>query len=207
MIEDTISVRSAYTVMYANELATSMALDLIERIRKAGLLKNGVGVRVKNLRLELNRYKFRLNDTIRQSMGFYADYCDLREDDMRHHIDVLFYAIHGIVINHRADFADVLSYAEVTRLIAEYAVVSYKLIGGILKENTGEELLPWMNITNILKALEQVSRVLCKNYAYEEIDVNTDNVRLAADIFYKKLIGERVVSAIDEATKMNELNS
>lgn len=204
MIEQELSVRCTYTIMYANELATNMALELIDKIKRGGLMKKGVGFRVKNLQLELNRYKYRLKDTISQSMMFYANYCDIRDDDMRHHIDVLYYAIHEVVMNHRAEHAEILSFAELSRLMADYAVVSYDLIGGILKSNTGEQLMGWMNIRGILNALSQVSSALCLNYAHEDIDVNTEKVRLAADIFYKKLIGKRVVSAIDEAIEMEE---
>lgn len=200
--DEEFQVRCAYTIMYANELTTSLAWELLEKVK--GLKGRNIGTRAKNLRLELNRYKFKLNDTVKKSMQFYADYSDIRDSDMMHHVDMLYYAINGIVINHDVEHPDVLSFAELVRLIADYSVAVCINVSKYLKRETGYEMLPWMKITGIFGALEQLSKELCLNYAHENVNVNTEPVLKAADIFFKKLIGNGVVSAVYEANELNQ---
>ena len=203
-LEQEFETRCAYTIMYANELATNLAWELIGKIKKAGLRKNGIGTRTNNLKLELNRYKFKLNDTIKHVMGFYSDYSDIRDEEMKHHVDVLYYSIHGIVINHNVEYPDKLSFAELSRFISDFAVFTYKTIGGLMAQKTNFTVPPWMNIMGIFKALEQLSKSLCLTYAHENVNVNTKQVEDAANIFFNKLIGNGVVNAVWEATRLNK---
>ena len=203
-LDQEFETRCAYTIMYANELATNLAWELIGKIKKAGLRKNGIGTRTNNLKLELNRYKFKLNDTVKHVMGFYSDYSDIRDEEMKHHVDVLYYSIHGIVINHNVEYPDILSFAELARLIADFAVFTCQTVGKELTKRTNYVMIPWMNIMGIFKALEQLSRTLCLTYAHENVNVNTKQVEDAANIFFNKLIGNGVVNAVWEATMLNK---
>lgn len=202
--EDEMIFKASYMVMYANELTTNIALELIDKIKKRKINGGGIGSRVKNLKLELNRYKYRLKDTIKESSGWYADYSDARDEEMKHHIDVLYYSIHGIVINHRVDNPDILSFAELARLVSDFAVAIFINVNKFMKRERGSELQKWMRITGIFGALEQLSRTLCMNYAHEEVNVNTETVQTAASIFFKRLIGDGVMDAVYVANELNQ---
>lgn len=202
--EDEYLFKASYMVMYANELSTNLATELIDKIKSRKIVGGGIGQRVRNLQLELNRYKYRLKDTVKESMGWYADYSDARDEEMKHHIDVLYYSIHGIVINHRVDNPDILSFAELARLVSDFAVAIFINVNKFMKRERGSELQRWMKIQGIFGALEQLSRALCMMYAHEEVNVNTDTVQTAANIFFKRLIGEGVMDAVYVANELNQ---
>ena len=203
---ESIATAATYCILFTNDIACSMMVDLISDIKKSPLYRHEVKKLTKGLEKALKLYERMMADTAKDKITYLADACELFTEEVSNDIKKFEYSLKRVLDRGGIDNAMLISQLECTRAILGFSVIS---IDARVKEvmqyiNVHKRQLDYLKMEKCLYYVTSLCDVLDKQ-TKEGCDFNDDaNCRLALNVIQLKLTDcRRITSAVEKACEIN----
>ena len=204
--EETIATAATYCILFTNDIACSLMVDLISDIKKSPMYRHETKKLTKGLEKALKLYERMMADTAKDKVAYLADACEIFTEEVSNDIKKFEYSLKRVLDKNDIDNAMLISQLECNRAILHFSIMS---IDARVKEvmqyiQVSSKQLDYLKMEKCLYYVTSLCDVLCRQ-TDGGCDFNKDaNCRLAFDIIQLKLTDcRRITNAIETACVIN----
>lgn len=183
-----------YNVLFTNDIVTGLTIEAVEDIKKSPLYRMRTKQAVNRVEVERKKYEKLINGIVRERSGFFADANDIFTEDIRKHVDILYWSIKREFDKFNLKHSDIIARLELARTLCEFGCVQL--------DRREEELqakdsrfrrfgIEYLRQTNLLHALNEA---MCTINVPCMIDLNTEDCTRAINILSVKLADAEIIA-------------
>lgn len=182
-----MAVACTYNVLFTNDIVSGLALDAVEAVRKSPLCRHKTKQWVNKVEREQRKYEKTVNRAIGDKGAFFADANDVFLDDVRKHVEILYWSIKREFDKAGLKHSDTIAKLELARTLCGFACVQLDEMQSEVQARTRylrRFTISYLRQTDLLKALNVAMRSLnipCT------VNLNSDDCQDAMNILSVKL--------------------
>lgn len=182
-----MAVACTYNVLFTNDIVSGLALDAVEAVRKSPLCRYKTKQAVNKVEREQRKYEKTVNRVVGDKGAFFADANDVFLDDVRKHVEILYWSIKREFDKAGLKYSDTIAKLELARTLCGFACVQLDEMQSEVQARTRylrRFTISCLRQTDLLKALNEAMQSLnipCT------ADLNSDDCLSAINILSVKL--------------------
>lgn len=174
-------------VLFTNDIVSGLALDAVEAVRKSPLCRYKTKQAVNKVEREQRKYEKTVNRVVGDKGAFFADANDMFLDDVRKHVEILYWSIKREFDKAGLEHSDTIAKLELARTMCGFACAQLDKREAELyaKDPRFKRFaIDYLRQTALLHALDEAARsfnIPCT------VDLNSDDCLSAINILSIKL--------------------
>ena len=182
-------------ILFTNDIVCGLVIDAVSELKRSPLNKQMAKRLGDKVWLERAKYEAVINRKFNKVKReeFFADANDIVGDELKSHIDKLYYCIKQTYDKHFVGYSGIISRIQLTTIMCEYSCLQYeKRMKEIAEFDKGvkTDVLSYLRLTAMLSLLKQ----LVASIPNTALPLNTSECELAIEIISKKLSDGRLIS-------------
>ena len=199
---ETIATAATYCILFTNDIACSIMVDLISDIKRSPFYKQEVKKLTNALEREMKIYERKVDRVAKEKINYLADACELFSEEVSNDIKKFEYSLKRVLDRSNIDNAMFISKLECTRVVLRFSIISI--------DARVKEIKPHIPISS--NQLDYLKMEKCLFYTAALVDLfekqtkgvcdfNADaNCKLAFNVIELKLTDcRKITSAIEKA--------
>ena len=202
----TIATAATYCILFTNDIACSIMVDLISDIKRSPFYKHEVKKLTNTLEREMKIYERKVERVAKEKINYLADACELFSEEVSNDIKKFEYSLKRVLDRSNIDNAMFISKLECARAILRFSIISIDARVKEIRQYIQQVNSNQLDYLKMEKCLFYTAALvdLFEKQTKGVCDFNADaNCKLAFNVIELKLTDcRKITSAIEKACEI-----